>query len=90
MSKKETRLQVREKLKKNNLTNSWLILQLQTYNLEVDKSEMSSVLSGTRKGAKAESILRYSLAVLLYYEKCFPMSNEWDIARPREVSVWTR
>lgn len=76
MSKKETRLQVREKLKKNNLTNSWLILQLQTYNLEVDKSEMSSVLSGTRKGAKAESILRYSLAVLLYYEKCFPMSNE--------------
>ena len=76
MASDRIRNEIRNKLKKNGLTNTWLILQLKQYNFKVDKSEMSSVLSGTRKGTKAEDILKYSLTVLLFYEKCFPSTND--------------
>lgn len=73
MSDSDKRSLIRDKLKRNNLTYAWLIVRLKEYHLHVDKSEMSSILNGTRKGNKADEVLRYSQAILLHYEKCFPI-----------------
>lgn len=52
--------QIREQLTQYRLTQVWLIRQLSVIGLLTDKSEMSSVLSGTRLGSKADEILRKS------------------------------
>ena len=59
--------QIREQLTQYRLTQVWLIRQLSTIGLLTDKSEMSSVLSGTRLGSKADEILRKSAKVLAVY-----------------------
>ena len=61
-------LNIRERLIKHSLTFTWLINQLERKGIAVDKSEMSSVISGTRKGPKAEQIIRESAAILDEYE----------------------
>lgn len=59
--------QIREQLTQFRLTQVWLIRQLSDGGLLTDKSEMSSVLSGTRLGSKADEILRKSADVLAVY-----------------------
>lgn len=59
--------QIRELLTQYRLTQVWLIRQLSVIGLLTDKSEMSSVLSGTRLGSKADEILRKSAKVLAVY-----------------------
>lgn len=59
--------QVRNALAEYRLTQVWLIRQLGDKGLFTDKSEMSSVLSGTRIGSKADEILRRSAEVLEIY-----------------------
>ena len=59
--------QNREQLTQYRLTQVWLIRQLSVIGLLTDKSEMSSVLSGTRLGSKADEILRKSAKVLAVY-----------------------
>ena len=59
--------QIREQLTQYRLTQVWLIRQLSVIGLLTDKSEMSSVLSGTRLGSKADEILRKSAKVLAVY-----------------------
>lgn len=55
---------IKEQLGKMRLTQVWLIQRLGERGLQTDKSEMSSILSGTRRGAKCDDILRASLILL--------------------------
>ena len=53
-----------------DLTQVWLINELRERGISTDKTEMSSVLSGTRKGDKAERILENSLEILKKKDGC--------------------
>ena len=46
---------IRSRLKKHQLTQVWLINQLGLRGIVTDKTEMSSVLAGTRSGSKADA-----------------------------------
>ena len=61
----------RMRLRNNRLSYIWLIRQLALRGIATDKTEMSSVISGGRKGAKAELILKTSNSILDDYESLF-------------------
>ena len=65
---REERDRIRLMLYRNTLTNAWLVNRLEERGIITEKSEMSSVLRGVRKGAKAESIINTSLEILEEYE----------------------
>lgn len=65
---KEERDRIRLMLYRNTLTNAWLVNRLEERGVITEKTEMSSVLRGVRKGAKAESIIKTSLEILDDYE----------------------
>lgn len=76
------RKEIKQKLREYELTQVWLIQQLRRANVITDKTEMSSILSGTRSGAKAEFLLRMSRSILQTYEKYEDsvkegLRNEW-------------
>ena len=58
----EERENIRERLKKHKLSYVWLI------GIVTDKTEMSSVISGTRNGTKADAIIELSIDILDKYE----------------------
>lgn len=62
---------IKHKLEDYGLSSKWLILNLKKYHVYIDKSEMSSMLSGTRKGTKTDKVIRYANVIILYYEKHF-------------------
>ena len=64
----EERENIRERLKKHNLSYVWLIGQLALRGIVTDKTEMSSVISGTRNGTKADAIIELSIDILDKYE----------------------
>lgn len=64
----EERENIRERLKKNKLSYVWLIGQLALRGIVTDKTEMSSVISGTRNGTKADAIIELSIDILDKYE----------------------
>ena len=69
--------EIKHRLRKYNLSQVWLINQLAMRGLQTDKTEMSSVLSGTRVGAKSEYILNLSIEVLdHYYNNFVKLYNE--------------
>lgn len=59
---------IRERLKKHKLSYVWLIDQLALRGIVTDKTEMSSVISGTRNGTKADAIIELSIDILDKYE----------------------
>ena len=59
---------IRSRLKKHQLTQVWLINQLGLRGIVTDKTEMSSVLAGTRSG-KADAIIELSYDILDKYEE---------------------
>lgn len=61
----------RMRLRNNRLSYIWLIRQLALRGIATDKTEMSSVINGGRKGAKAELILKASNSILDDYESLF-------------------
>jgi len=65
---REERDRIRLMLYRNTLTNAWLVNRLEERGIITEKTEMSSVLRGVRKGAKAESIINTSLEILEEYE----------------------
>lgn len=65
---KELRESIKTRLVKNTLTQVWLINRLEDEGLSTDKTELSSVLAGTRHGAKAETILKFADSILSRYE----------------------
>lgn len=62
---------IRERLKRHRLSFVWLIFQLEHRGITTDKTEVSSVFAGTRKGAKADSIIQATQGVLDDYESGF-------------------
>ena len=65
---REERDRIRLMLYRNILTNAWLVNRLEERGVVTEKTEMSSVLRGVRKGAKAETIIKTSLEILDDYE----------------------
>lgn len=65
---REERDRIRLMLYRNTLTNAWLVNRLEERGVITEKTEMSSVLRGVRKGAKAEIIIKTSLEILDDYE----------------------
>jgi len=65
---REERDRIRLMLYRNTLTNAWLVNRLEERGIITEKTEMSSILRGVRKGAKAESIINTSLEILEEYE----------------------
>lgn len=64
----EDRMKIKMALYKNALSGTWLIKQLDERGIAVDKTALSAVLSGSRKGPKAEAIIKASLDILSSYE----------------------
>lgn len=62
---------IKEKLEELKLTQVWLIGELENREILTDKTELCSVLAGTRRGAKAENIINTSLDILKRYEEGF-------------------
>ena len=62
---------IRERLKNNRLSFTWLIFQLDSKGIKTDKTEVSSIFAGTRTGAKAESIIQEAKVILDNYENAF-------------------
>ena len=60
--------EIRDRLNRNKLTFVWLINRLEERGIFTDKTEMSGVIAGTRRGPKPEQIIRESLAILDEYE----------------------
>ena len=60
--------EIRDRLVKHNKTFGWLINRLEAKGIRTDKSEMSSVMAGTRIGPKAEQIIRESEKILNEYD----------------------
>ena len=60
-----------ERLKKNKLTQVWLISQLRERGIVTDKSELSSVFNGTRNGLKVDAIIKTTKVILDEYESKF-------------------
>lgn len=61
--------QIKEMVSDFTLTYTWLIRRLSDEGLFTDKFEMSATLSGTRRGEKADEILRRSLDILHEYDE---------------------
>ena len=62
---------IRRRLNENKLTSVWLISQLSEHGIVTEKSELSSILAGTRNGPKVEEILRTATQILDKYETEF-------------------
>ena len=62
---------IKDKLKQFALTQVWLINRLEAKGVITDKSELCSVLAGTRRGNKAETVITVSVEVLNEYERNF-------------------
>ena len=72
---REERDRIRLMLYRNTLTNAWLVNRLEERGVITEKTEMSSVLRGVRKGAKAETIIKTSLEILDDYESKMGVSE---------------
>ena len=59
---------IRVALLTNSLSQVWLINRLEERGISTDKAELSSALSGTRKGAKIDNIIKTSREILDEYE----------------------
>lgn len=71
----EGRISIRERLQKHSLSYVWLIAQLGNRGVKTDKTEMSSVVAGTRTGDKADSIIQTANSIIDEYEKVFVHSD---------------
>jgi hypothetical protein len=60
---------VKEKLIKNNLTQTWLICRLGERGITTDKTELSNALSGRRMTRKKKIILSESEKIIDDYEQ---------------------
>lgn len=65
----KVRMEIRLKLMRNSLTQTWLINRLYEIGVRTDKTELSSALAGRRKGPKVEKVLKEGLKILEDYEQ---------------------
>ena len=73
---REEREKIRQMLYRNTLTNTWLINRLEERGIVTEKTEMSSILRGVRRGAKAETVIKTSLDILDEYESKMGVKRE--------------
>ncbi len=64
---KQERDRIRVLLFENSLSQVWLINRLEEKGICTDKTELSSALSGTRRGEKITKIIKTSLEILNDY-----------------------
>lgn len=64
----EKREFIREKLGKFSLTQIWLINELEERGIVTDKTELSSIITGARRGPKVVRIIEASEDILKRYE----------------------
>ncbi|MBQ8005236.1 MAG: hypothetical protein IJ303_02875 [Clostridia bacterium] len=64
-------LTIKEKLRANSLTSVWLINRLAEHEVFTDKTEMSAILTGIRRGPKVDEVVSTSLDILELYERTF-------------------
>lgn len=55
---------IRVKLIRNDRSQNWLVEQLAKQGIKTDKTELSNVLHGRRRGKKADSIIDASKKIL--------------------------
>lgn len=67
---------IRVRLTKYCLTQVWLIGKLRSRGIITDKSELSSVLSGTRHGYKADVMLKTVTDILDDYQNEHRKANK--------------
>jgi len=60
---------IRIALLENSLSQVWLINRLEEHGVNTDKAELSSALSGARRGAKIDTIIKKSCEILDDYEQ---------------------
>ena len=72
----DKRLQIKEMLFRNTLTQGWLINRLQKHGVKTDKTELSAILNGRRKGNKVTLVLDTSLLILHDYEEKMGTKSE--------------
>lgn len=70
---------IRERIKKHRLSFVWLIFQLGQRGIATDKTEVSSIFAGTRKGAKADSIIQ---ATIGWYSRSNPYLRGGSYGKP--------
>lgn len=63
----QERDRIRVILLENSLSQVWLINRLEEQGITTDKAELSSALSGSRKGAKVAKIISASTEILNEY-----------------------
>lgn len=66
---KEACEKIKTTLWRNSLTHVWLINRLEDRGIKTEKTSLSSILRGVRRGPKAEEIINASLLILDDYER---------------------
>ena len=67
----EARSRIRAKLGEYCLTNQWLMNELERSGVKVDKSTLSSALTGRIKGEKSQRIVLESLKIIARYGRYY-------------------
>lgn len=63
--------ELQTRLKGHNLNYNWLIAELYKRGVMTDKTEISAVFAGTRRGQKVDTILETTRIILDDYEQKF-------------------
>lgn len=69
MNDREKRAKILWILQKENLTQTWLINQLEKRGIPASKANVSDILRGVRRGDVADSVIETSLELLEDYVK---------------------
>ena len=69
-SKIERATRIKARMAEHRLTSQWLLLRLsQDYNIEIDKTVLSMILSGTRRGGEQpEQVITATEQIIDKYE----------------------
>lgn len=72
-SKIERATRIKSRMAENRLTSQWLLLRLsQDYNIELDKTTLSMILSGTRRGGEQpEQVITATEQIIDRYETLY-------------------
>lgn len=72
----EQRDAIRLKMSVEKLSYTWLIRQLERNGIVVAKSELSSILAGTRPGPKSDQVINTITKILSDYDRVFLKKND--------------
>ena len=67
----EAGISIKIRLLENRLTQAWLIYHLERLGISLDKSSLCDILSGRRKGKKADEVIANAESILNQYETVY-------------------